>query len=816
MATIDRYAIQLDTSQANSAINSLQGALGALATAFSVREISNFADSITNAKNRLRTLSPDIAVVEKQFAALTAIATEARTPLESTADLYFRISRASKELGVSQREAAEITQSVAKALTSSGISAQEAAGPLLQLGQALQSGRFQGDELRSILEGMPVVSKALADSLGVPIGALKELGSQGKITGKDFVDAMRQAKGSIDEAFGRTVPTIAQAFNVLQTQIAGVFNEFENNTGTFGGIANGILILAFQISKLKGSLESIIGPLRIFVQVALTLGAFVGVVGIIRGFLLLLTNGVRIITGFGLSLRTAIDSVRNLGVAFKSGGGLMAGFGNVVISITNAIGGLIAKIAGVGAAVATFLGIDKLVEDVKKLGDSSSDTAQEFAAWREENMKLIENLSTDIPEAADYTANAIQQIREELQKNVDGYKQQIVEQQKQFALQTDLLSLTEEQRVAVETRFQAEQDYLNAIKPLMEEYAKLSKSKNTDDLAKLPEISKMIAEIGEAYQAQLPGLEALIRARQDEIIKARELKELEKQLEEAAKRRAQIEATISDYMVDGFRKVREEAENFELDNLSGINRKLKEIEVQERRLADAAKRRVAEQMGDDVSGLEQAMSQIDAATEKIIRQRQEQAERVYQEQRAFSTGWKKAFEEYADEATNAAKQAERIFQKTTQGMEDAIVGFAKTGKFEFKSFMNSILEELLRSQVRQLIAQIFSIGGTGRIGGGGGSTGFFGSIGKLLGFANGGIIPTNSPVLVGERGPEILSGAAGRVVTPNEQLGFGTTNVIYNISAVDARSFKELVASDPSFIYAVTEQGRRTIPSSRR
>ena len=816
MATIDRYAIQLDTSQANSAINSLQGALASLATAFSVREIANFADSITNAKNRLRTLSPDIAVVEKQFAALTAIATEARTPLESTADLYFRISRASKELGVSQREAAEITQSVAKALTASGVSAQEAAGPLLQLGQALQSGRFKGDELTSILEGMPVVSQALADSLGVPIGALKELGSQGKITGKDFVDAMRKAKGSIDEAFGRTVPTISQAFNVLQTQIAGVFNEFENNTGTFGGIANGILLLAFQISKLKGSLESIIGPLRIFVQVALTLAAFVGVVSIVRGFLLLLTSGVRIVTGFGASLRQAFEAIRNVGSAFKTGGGILKGFGNIIVAVANAIGALIAKIAGLAAAFFTFTGIDKLIEDVKKLGDSSSDTAQEFAAWREENMKLIENLSTDIPEAADYTANAIQQIREELQKNVDGYKQQIVEQQKQFALQTDLLSLTEEQRVSVETRFQAEQDYLNAIKPLLEEYAKISQSKNKDDLAKLPEISKMIAEIGEAYEGQLPGLEALIRARQDEIIKARELKVLEKQLEEAAKRRAKVEETVSDFMVDGFRKVKEEAEDYELNNLSGINRKLKEIEVQERRLAQAAKRRVAEQMGDDLSGLSQAIDQIDAATKQITAQRQAQAEAVYKEQREFATGWKKAFEEYADDATNAAKAAERIFEKTTKGMEDAIVGFAKTGKFEFKSFMNSILEELLRSQVRQLIAQIFSIGGTGSIGGGGGSTGFFGSIGKLLGFANGGMIPTNSPVLVGERGPELLSGAAGRVVTPNEQLGFGTTNVVYNISAVDARSFKELVASDPSFIFAVTEQGRRTIPSSRR
>lgn len=187
----------------------------------------------------------------------------------------------------------------------------------------------------------------------------------------------------------------------------------------------------------------------------------------------------------------------------------------------------------------------------------------------------------------------------------------------------------------------------------------------------------------------------------------------------------------------------------------------------------------------------------------------EQQKRLYDESRKFETGWSRAFKEYADEATNAAKQAERIFQKTTQGMEDMIVDFAKTGKFEFRGFVNSILEELLRSQIRQLMAQIFNIGGSR----GSGSSSILGS---LLGFANGGIIPTNAPVLVGERGPELISGAAGRNVTPNSQLGLGTTNVVYNISAVDAMSFKQMVAADPSFLYAVTEQGRRTLPTSRR
>ena len=179
---------------------------------------------------------------------------------------------------------------------------------------------------------------------------------------------------------------------------------------------------------------------------------------------------------------------------------------------------------------------------------------------------------------------------------------------------------------------------------------------------------------------------------------------------------------------------------------------------------------------------------------------------------SFSKGFEKAYKQYSEDAKDNFGRARRIFEISTKGMEDAVVGFAKTGKFEFKGFLSSILEELLRSQVQQLIAQLFTGGKSSNSGSQ--IIGAIGSVGKLLGFASGGTIPTNGPVLVGERGPEVLSGVGGRVVTPNNQLG-GGGNVTYNINAVDAKSFKQMVAADPTFLYSVTEQGRRRLPGAR-
>ncbi len=76
-------------------------------------------------------------------------------------------------------------------------------------------------------------------------------------------------------------------------------------------------------------------------------------------------------------------------------------------------------------------------------------------------------------------------------------------------------------------------------------------------------------------------------------------------------------------------------------------------------------------------------------------------------------------------------------------------------------------------------------------------------------FANGGTIPQGRFGIVGERGPEFVGGPA--TVTP-----MGSTQVVYNINAVDARSFQQLVAQDPQFIHAVAMAGARSTPQGRR
>jgi phage-related minor tail protein len=199
--------------------------------------------------------------------------------------------------------------------------------------------------------------------------------------------------------------------------------------------------------------------------------------------------------------------------------------------------------------------------------------------------------------------------------------------------------------------------------------------------------------------------------------------------------------------------------------------------------------------------------QVNAEVDRAIELERLRAAEYQYSQTNFVEGWKAAFEEYAKNAGNAANQAKRVFDTFSRSFEDTMVKFLRTGKLSFKDFADTIINEFLRIQAQKAFVSLFGTGG------------FFGS---LFGFANGGPTEAMKPIIVGERGPELfIPKMAGNVISnqnltkPNQSSMPTITNVTYNISAVDAPSFRALIARDPQFIYNVSEVGRRGQPNRR-
>jgi hypothetical protein len=133
-----------------------------------------------------------------------------------------------------------------------------------------------------------------------------------------------------------------------------------------------------------------------------------------------------------------------------------------------------------------------------------------------------------------------------------------------------------------------------------------------------------------------------------------------------------------------------------------------------------------------------------------------------------------------DPMAMAIKGLQNTVQTFSDNAASAMAEFTMTGKMDFKSMVNSMIKDLLtlfyKMTIFQPIANAFKgfLGGTGGEGGGLGS--LFSGFGDWLGSffkANGGPVMSNSPYIVGERGPELFVPGGSGTIIPNKNMGMG-------------------------------------------
>jgi len=270
MADTATIKVRADTTQAERALGNLQTALAAVVTVGTARALASIADVSTTLTNRLNQVAVAQGDVAGTLRSITQIANTARTPLADTGQLYFTIARSARDLGVNNEQALRTTELISKSLSASGTSAQAASGALVQLGQALAQDSVRGDELNSILEGMPDLAIAIANRFGVTVGALKLLGEQGRITGRDLIDSVAAAADQIERNFARALPTISQALTVLSNSFTNFVGELDRATGGAGTAANAIIRIAQAVDSLAASMNIIKGILEVGLIVAVT------------------------------------------------------------------------------------------------------------------------------------------------------------------------------------------------------------------------------------------------------------------------------------------------------------------------------------------------------------------------------------------------------------------------------------------------------------------------------------------------------------------------------------------------------------------
>lgn len=216
-------------SSMEGTMSSLTGVAKGLLAALSVQQVGAYAQAWQDMSNKLSNAVRDSVPPFETLADVTNrvfdIAQKTRSGLDATATLYARLERSTRSYGVSVEDLTRLTTIINQGFVVSGASADEASNAIIQLAQGMASGALRGDEFNSVNEQGNRLMIALADSLGVGIGELRNMAAQGKLTTDVIVNGLLSQGDSIGREFAKTTSTISQSLEIAGNNVARFFGE---------------------------------------------------------------------------------------------------------------------------------------------------------------------------------------------------------------------------------------------------------------------------------------------------------------------------------------------------------------------------------------------------------------------------------------------------------------------------------------------------------------------------------------------------------------------------------------------------------------
>lgn len=223
---------------------------GAAAAYLSIQGIMNGFKSFTSAADTYTSTSARLANIndglQTQKELQDKIYQASQRSLSSYNDMASSVAKLNllaADAFSSNDEAIRFSELMSKAFSVSGASTQERSAGMYQLTQAMASGKLQGDEFRSIMENAPLLAKAISDSMGVSMGELRKLSSEGVITADIIKNALFGAAEDIEGKFKAMPLTFNDAMTKMKnwgmTAFEPLFQRFTQfiNSDAFGVLA---------------------------------------------------------------------------------------------------------------------------------------------------------------------------------------------------------------------------------------------------------------------------------------------------------------------------------------------------------------------------------------------------------------------------------------------------------------------------------------------------------------------------------------------------------------------------------------------------
>lgn len=252
-----------------------------------INKVLNISDELASTKARLNLLVDDGGSVEALEKKIMASAQRSRASYLTTAKAISQMGLMAGDAFANNDELIAFTETLNKAFVNVGADTQQIEAATLQLTQAMASGVLRGEELNSVFENAQPVIQAIADYLGEPIGKIRTLAAEGKITADIVKNSLLMAADDINAKFESMPMTWGQVFTKASNIALQVIQP----------LLNGINWLANNISIIGPAVLALAGAFAVFQIAAHWTEIAAAATAIYHGVVNFLSIGFGILTG---------------------------------------------------------------------------------------------------------------------------------------------------------------------------------------------------------------------------------------------------------------------------------------------------------------------------------------------------------------------------------------------------------------------------------------------------------------------------------------------------------------------------------------
>ena len=209
--------------QGSNAVDSMADKITGMVSAYvgiqSVGKLVDLSDEYTQTTARLNMINDGLQSTADLQDKIFASAQNSRAAYLQTADVVAKLALRAGSVWESNEETIAFAETLNKAFVVAGASQEEMNSASLQLTQALGSGVLRGEELNAVFEAAPNIIQTIADYLGVGIGEIREMASEGQITADVVKNALLGSAEEIDAQFQSMPMTWEQVWTGAMNQL---------------------------------------------------------------------------------------------------------------------------------------------------------------------------------------------------------------------------------------------------------------------------------------------------------------------------------------------------------------------------------------------------------------------------------------------------------------------------------------------------------------------------------------------------------------------------------------------------------------------